>query len=95
MLVENYNFLRKIGEIDDDGLALAIIDVIGAHPWEKSEMVSSCANYYATGYWAWEIQNVRKIIPPIKATLARGIYSLKANTIDKGSIKLQLTQGNG
>lgn len=58
----------------DVGVAVAVVDIEAVHPWREDEFIAACATYYAAGYWAWEISNVRPIMPSITVAAKRKIY---------------------
>jgi hypothetical protein len=79
LIIENHRRLAA-GEIDQEGLALAVIDIVSAHPWTREEAERD-GHEYATGYFAWVIQNVRPLPKPFRAVAQRGIYEVNVNLI--------------
>lgn len=73
VIVENQHYLNRDGD-EEQGLAVAIADIIDAHPWRKDEFEAACASYWADGYSAWVLDNVRPIDPPIAVPAKRKIY---------------------
>ena len=76
VIVENQNYLTQDGD-EEPGLAVAIADILAVHPWRKDEFEAACAGYWAEGYFAWEISNVRPINPPAAVMAKRKIYFIE------------------
>lgn len=75
VIVENQNFLSQCVK-EEQGWAVAIVDIESVHPWLKTEVDIACANHWEDGYFAWVIAHVRPINPPIQTTAKRKIYTL-------------------
>ncbi|MCU4413761.1 ASCH domain-containing protein [Acinetobacter sp. WU_MDCI_Axc73] len=75
VIVQNTQFLDKDGD-EQIGTAMAIIDIVAVHAWRKDEVEMACANYWKEGYWAWEITNVRPLVPSIQCIAKRRIYEI-------------------
>ncbi|MCU4357765.1 ASCH domain-containing protein [Acinetobacter ursingii] len=75
VIVQNTQFLHKDGD-EQIGTAMAIIDIVAVHAWRKDEIEMACANYWKEGYWAWEITNVRPLVPGIQCMAKRRIYEI-------------------
>lgn len=75
VLVQNTIFLRQDGQEDPDGIALAMVDVVGGHDWTPDEARSQ-GKQWCAGYVCWELENVRQIAPPVPCVAKRGIYAL-------------------
>ncbi|WP_333978067.1 ASCH domain-containing protein [Burkholderia cepacia] len=75
VLVQNTIFLRQDGQEDPDGIALAMVDVVGVHDWTPDEARSQ-GKQWCAGYVCWELANVRPIAPPVPCVAKRGIYAL-------------------
>lgn len=76
VIVENTQYLKHDHE-QDIGLAVAIVDIESVHPWREDEFEAACANYWAEGYFAWVIRNVRPISQPFEVIAQRNIYSVE------------------
>lgn len=76
VIVENKNYLNHDGD-QEEGLAVAIIDIESIHAWQQNEVELACANIWSGGYFAWGITNVRPIHPPIKTLAKRKIYFIE------------------
>lgn len=76
VIVENQNFLLNDGN-DEAGLAVALVDIQSAHPWQPDEMKAACASYWADGYYAWAINNVRPLLQPLEVRAKIKLYTLE------------------
>lgn len=77
LLIENKNFLRKEGETDPDGTAVAIVKIKNVRPFEESDIAAACATKWEPGYYSWELTEVRPINSSEKLIAARGIYEVE------------------
>ncbi len=59
---------------DPDGVALALVDVVGVHPWREDELAASCATVWEPGWLAWELANVRALDPVCSAPARLRLY---------------------
>lgn len=75
-IVENHLYLYQDGEEDENGLLLAVVDVVCAHDWSPEEALRA-NKQWRPGYHAWELQNVRPLTNPVKAIAKRGVYPLE------------------
>lgn len=76
--MENEVYLTEEGQEDPDGLARAIVDIIGVHKWTREEAESQGVDWMPN-YVCWELSNVRSIIPPIPCVARRKIYKIDIN----------------
>lgn len=76
VIVENHQFLMHEGE-EGEGNAVAFADVTGVHAWGEDEIEPAEAAYWAEGYWAWELENIRPIEPPKPVPAKRKIYLIE------------------
>lgn len=76
VIVENQHYLNHNGD-EEQGVAVAVADILAAHPWRKDEFEAACATYWAEGYFAWVLDNVRPIDPPIAVPARRKIYLIE------------------
>ncbi|OEY92582.1 RNA-binding protein [Acinetobacter proteolyticus] len=76
VIVENQNFLLQDGD-EEFGLAVALVDIETVHAWRVDEVDAACATYWAEGYLAWVICNIRPIDPPIQVIAKRKLYLLE------------------
>lgn len=72
IIVENTHYLNQCG--DEEGRAIAFVDIHSVHAWKNTEIESAKASYWQEGYWAWVIENVRPIHPPVNMSARRKIY---------------------
>ena len=89
-LVENQIRLLKEGQEDPNGYIVALVDIVGCKPWVKRDSTAACLREsdFVEGYWAWQLDNVRKLNKPIKTVAKRKFYRLNDEII--GQIKLGL-----
>ncbi|PWB17591.1 ASCH domain-containing protein [Acinetobacter sp. AM] len=73
IIVENTHYLNQCGD-EEEGRAVAWVDITSVHAWKNTEIESAKASYWQEGYWAWVIENVRPIHPPVKTIARRKIY---------------------
>ena len=76
VIVENQHYLNDDGA-EELGQAVAIVDVVSAHPWREDEFEAACASYWAEGYYAWVLENVRPIDTPLDVKAKRKIYLIE------------------
>lgn len=76
VIVENQNFLLQDGD-EEAGLAVALVDIEAVHAWRVDEVEAACASYWAEGYFAWMIANVRPFNQPIQVMAKRKLYLLE------------------
>ncbi|MCU4580535.1 ASCH domain-containing protein [Acinetobacter gyllenbergii] len=76
VIVENQNFLLNDGD-EEAGFAVALVDIESVHAWQADEVDAACARYWAEGYLAWVIRNIRPINPPLQVMAKRKLYSIK------------------
>lgn len=75
VIVENQNFLNDELQ-EEQGIAIAIVDIESVHEWRPDEIKIACASYWEAGYFAWVINNIRPIRTPIRVLAKRKIYRL-------------------
>jgi hypothetical protein len=76
LIVENHRRLDRDGDVDPEGLAVALIDITSVHDWTEEEARRD-GNTFAQGYNAWGISNVRPIRIPFRAQAERLIYKVE------------------
>lgn len=76
VIVENQNFLLNEGD-EEMGHAIALVDIESIHLWQSDEVSAACASYWAEGYFAWVISNVRPFKKPIDVVAKRKLYKIK------------------
>ena len=75
VIVENKNFLND-GLQEEQGIAIAIVDIESIHEWKQDEIKIACASYWEDGYFAWVITNVRPFPVPMSVIAIKKIYTL-------------------
>lgn len=76
VIVENQNFLLNEGD-EEMGHAIALVDIESIYLWQSDEVSAACASYWAEGYFAWVISNVRPFKKPIDVVAKRKLYKIK------------------
>lgn len=76
LIVENNHFLRKNGEQDQDGRAVAIVRVASVRPFVPADTEAACANSFEEGWLAWELTHIRRFSWGAPVLAARGIYEV-------------------
>lgn len=76
VIVENKNFLNQEME-QEQGVAIALVDIESVHPWKQNEFDAACANYWEEGCFAWVLSNIRLIDPVIESVAKRKIYDIE------------------
>ena len=73
--MENEIYLTEKGQEDPNGLARAVVDIIGVHGWTPEEAEAQGVNWLPN-YFGWELSDVRPIVPPIRCPARRKIYKI-------------------
>jgi hypothetical protein len=76
VIVENLNFLTKDGD-EEMGRAVALVDIEVVRSWQAHEVEIACASYWAEGYLAWVISNVRPFARPLDTIAKRKLYRIE------------------
>lgn len=76
VIVENQRFLTAEQPEDQEGRAVAVVDVLEVHDWQPHEVAAACSSGWQPGYQAWVLSNVRRISPPVQAPAHRKIYEI-------------------
>lgn len=76
LIVENKNFLNHDAD-EEQGVAVALVDVESVHVWQRNEVEAACARYWAEGYFAWQLSNVRPIKNRVEVPAKRKIYLIE------------------
>lgn len=76
VIVENLNFLTKDGD-EEMGRAVALVDIEAVRSWQAHEVEIACASYWAEGYFAWVISNVRPFAQPLDTIAKRKLYRIE------------------
>lgn len=81
LIVENQRFLRQEGEKDENGIAVALCNVLRVRPFTLDDMPAACASSFEEGWLAWELVNIRPIRMPGRVLAARGIYDIGTGSL--------------
>jgi hypothetical protein len=76
LIVENRRYLTDDQPEDEEGIAVAIVDVLEVHEWHPSETEDACSSGWQPGYKAWVLSNVRRVSPGIRAPAKRKLYQV-------------------
>ncbi len=76
VIVENQHYLKHEGD-EEQGVAVALVDVESVHVWQADEMDAACARYWAEGYFAWQLSHIRPIKNKIEVPAKRKIYLIE------------------
>lgn len=79
LIVENRIFLSGEGEVDLDGVAVAVVDVDEIHAWSPSELGAACASEWKPGLWAWHVTHVRPVRGPFRLAARRKLYEVSVS----------------
>lgn len=77
LIIENKNYLRKDGDTDPDGKAVALVKVGKVREYVEEDIPAACASRWDPGYYSWELYDVRPIKSEAKLVAARDIYELE------------------
>ena len=75
VIVENQNYLTDDGD-EEMGWVVALVDIESVHTWQENEVDAACASYWAAGYYAWVISNVRPL-QQSEVKAKRKLYTLE------------------
>ena len=73
LVVENTHYLKQDGQ-EEQGRAVALVDVDAVYIWENHEMKDACASFWQEGYFAWVLTNLRSFHKQINTVAKRKIY---------------------
>ena len=76
LIVENDRYLSADLPSDDQGRAVALVDVVAVRPWEPTDVQAALSACWQPGYWAWELSNVRPLDPTPHVQARLGLYTL-------------------
>jgi hypothetical protein len=78
LIIQNKNYLSDKLPEDNNGKAVALVDVYEITLWEERHFKQSCASSFEEGYFAWHLTNIRKVTCSLPLTAKRKIYTLEA-----------------
>lgn len=79
LIVENKKFLHNEGDIDLEGVPIALVKIKKVRPFKESDIAAACASRWEPGYYSWELTDVRPLNSSTKVLAARGIYETELN----------------
>ena len=84
-LVENKIKLVTEGQEDPNGYIVALVDIVGCKPWVKSDSTAAGLGEsdFIDGYWAWQLENVKKLTKSINTVAKRKFYKLNSEIINQ------------
>jgi hypothetical protein len=81
VIVENAIKLSStIQPYDPDGYVVAMVDVTNIRNWKEKDLDSSCSTSFEAGWLAWELENIRKVVYPLKVPARLRIYDINLDT---------------
>lgn len=76
VIVENQTYLNNEGD-EELGYAVALVDIDSIHTWQENEVDAACATYWAEGYLAWLISNIRPFAQSLHTIAKRKLYRIE------------------
>lgn len=76
LVVENKRFLSKENPEDEEGVAVAVVDVLDVHEWRPDEVEAACSRGWEPGYLAWSLSNVRPLNGRQRVPARRKLYEV-------------------
>ncbi|MEJ2801706.1 ASCH domain-containing protein [Comamonadaceae bacterium PP-2] len=77
LIVENSVYLTQEGQIDPEGVGVALVDIDTAEPWRPSQVEATCSAGWQPGFFAWQLVNVRPLPFPQAVLAARKFYEVE------------------
>ncbi len=78
LVVENKRFLSAETPEDEEGVAVAVVDVLEVHEWQPDEVEAACSSGWQPGYLAWMLSNVRPLTRKQRVPARRKLYEVSA-----------------
>ncbi len=75
LIVENHRRLDRDGDVDPEGLVVALVDIEHVRAWTEEDAARD-GHVFAPGYHAWVLANVRALAVPLRAPAERMIYKV-------------------
>ena len=79
LIVQNTIYLKKDGDFDPDGEAVALVDVNHVEPWTQDQFEAATAGTFKAGLTGWHLTNVRKVKCNNRVLAARKIYEVEVD----------------
>jgi hypothetical protein len=77
LIIQNRERLSSTGTQEDpNGTAVALVDVVAVREWKEEDLEASCTKAWESGWWAWELVNVRPFDRPGFLPAKRRIYTV-------------------
>ncbi len=77
VIVENKKILREEGDVDPEGVAVALVKIKLTREYLESDIPAAMASRWEPGYYSWELMDVRPIDNSGPVLAARGIYKIE------------------
>ncbi|QQE11785.1 ASCH domain-containing protein [Planctomycetota bacterium] len=74
-IVQNQHRLSMERPTDEEGMVVAVVDVCCVREWDREDAESACSQW-DSGWYAWELENIRVVRGKFKAPAKRRIYSI-------------------
>jgi len=62
---------------DPNGRVMAMVDVVAVTDWKEEHLAASCAPYWADGWLAWHLENIRPLDRAEPIPACRRIYEVE------------------
>ena len=79
--VENMRLLSAEDPEDEEGRAVALVDVHEVHEWLEAEVEAACSGGWRPGYLAWSLSNVRALPGAQRVPARRKLYELPGEVV--------------
>ena len=76
LIVENTIPLTQAGQVDPDGKAVALVDVVRVEPWLPTQVAAACSDGWEPGYFAWHLAHVRPLSARLPVIASRKLYKV-------------------
>ena len=76
VIVQNKRRLTTSDPVDPEGKVVAIVDVKNIRDWRENDLEASCSSTWESGWLAWELENVRRVIDGPEVPAMRRIYDV-------------------
>ncbi|WP_051303682.1 hypothetical protein [Comamonas composti] len=77
LIVENRQYLTRERPADPHAQAVALVDIAWAAPWRTDQVQAACSSGWEEGYYAWQLENIRRLPRPVAVHAARKLYELE------------------
>ena len=80
LIVENHKYLKNDEEIDPQGRPVAIVRIKRVREYLESDILAAAASKWVSGYYSWELTDIRPIESNEYVVAARKIYEIDLKT---------------